>query len=68
MRDVLRRKDNNQIPDFSVSYPYSYSYSNSSRRDFTAEAQRGKRSLRKNKRRLNTKARRHKGQREEDEK
>jgi len=32
MRDVLRKKDNNQIPGFSVSYPYSYSYpySNSS--------------------------------------
>jgi len=34
----------------------------SSRRDFNAEAQRGKRTLRKKKRRLNTKAPRHKGQ------
>jgi len=48
-----------QSPDFSVSYSYPYSnshpfphalalsspYSNSSRRDFTAEAQRGKRGM-----------------------
>ena len=61
MCDVLRKKDNNPLPDFSVSYPYSYS--NPSRRDFTAETQRGTRSLRKNKRRLNTKTPRHKGQR-----
>jgi len=27
MHDVLIKKDNNQIPDFSVSYPYSYPYS-----------------------------------------
>jgi len=31
MRDVLRKKDNNQIPDFSVSYPYSYLCSSSPR-------------------------------------
>ncbi len=27
MCDVLRKKDNKQIPDFSVSYSYSYPYS-----------------------------------------
>jgi len=42
-------------------------YSNSSRRDFTAEAQREKRTSRKTERRLNTKAPRHKGQREREE-
>jgi len=36
-------------------------------RDFTAEAQRGRRSLRKKERRLNTKAPGHKGQREREE-
>jgi len=45
----------------SLSAPYSYPYSNSSRRDFTAEAQRGR--SRKGAR-LNTKAPRHKGKRE----
>jgi len=44
---------------FPLSSPYSYS----SRRDFTAEAQRGKRTLRKKERRLNTKVPRHKGKR-----
>ena len=39
---------------------------NSSRRDFTAEAQRGKRTPRKTERRLNTKSPRHKGQKEEE--
>ena len=46
-------------PPWSLSAPYSYTYS--SRRDFTAETERGKRSLRKNKRRLNTKAQRSEG-------
>jgi len=44
----------------ALSLALSAPYSNSSRRDFTAEAQRGKRSLRKNKRRLNTKVRKKK--------
>jgi len=45
MRDVLRKKDNDQMPDFSVSYPYPYS--NSSRRELPQRAQRGKRRVRK---------------------
>jgi len=49
----------------ALALALSAPYSNSSRREFTAEAQRGKRSPRK-KRRLNTKAQGHKGQREKD--